>query len=32
VSFDTVEDQEAWEARFGIPVGPYDEDDKKREE
>jgi hypothetical protein len=29
VSFDTVEDQEAWEAQFGIPVGLYDEDNKK---
>jgi hypothetical protein len=29
VSFDTIEDQEVWEARFGVPVGPYDEDDMK---
>jgi hypothetical protein len=27
-SFDTAEDQEVWEARFGVPAEPYEEDDK----
>jgi hypothetical protein len=29
-TFETAEDKEAWEARFGVPVGPFEGEEEKK--